>query len=642
MFNQRMKRLKTHLLALPCFAAAALGGCTTDAQEASISTIGQSLSVSMSADSQYMAKKLTTKTGESSTIGIDLADPAQYRFVMNRLAAAGKNVENSPYLFERISANKAKAMQRASLAGGAATNVVQPTGWCANLILLGSEKRVSSTIKFEATRPNVSCSGGAAYVYVDVTTYNANRSGTENILVESAAGEDYTGGTNFTAVAITPVLPAQLGRINKTDSLLIAYDDLGNEQMTFSAVTSGILPLPGSIQLQHPTLHPQVSNGGVVQMCQLRGTDNECDYRVGNRVGAAFASFGTPVNGIAGVGSVGPWTPDPSAMFTLPTAFNSSHVYLPTVGVLDVGQSDAGNCAIKSIASAKFNLVKTITGGACVTASSFASSIITTIAPRKATFSTVSDFTNNGGTGSPATTDCSLSKIVNEQVKPSIVVTANVNCGELNPDGSPLLFPRTITLTPDGGSPTPFFVKFLNSCFAEGTTIRRAGGSTVAVEKLAVGDKVISDAKGTVLTVTGVSNGIEEEPLVDIRDSKDHQLRLTSKHPVVKASGQVVFASSIQTGDEVMTDRGVASIVSVARVPYAGKVYNLKLGNKAELAKVGKNGTTMFAGGFLVGDSAMQQEFSTPKSPVAQLSTPWQRDYQNAVAGKPAMARVLR
>jgi hypothetical protein len=635
-----MKQLKSSLLALPCFAAAALaGGCTTDGQEASVSVVDQSLSASMSADSQYMGKLLTTKTGTAASARINLADPAQHRFVLNRLAAAGKNAENSPYLFERIQASKTKAM--ASLAGGATTNAVA-TDWCANFVLLGTERKVTTKIKFDGTHPNVSCKGGAEYVYVDVSTFNSNRAGTEHILVSSAAGEDYTGGTNFDAVVIRPELPAVLGRVNKTDSLLIAYDALGNEQMTFTSVTSAVLPLPGSIQLQHPTLHPQVTNGGVVQMCQLRGTDTECDYRVGNRVGAAFASFASPINGIAAVGSVGPWTPDPTAMFTLPAAFNSSHVYMPTVGVLDVGQSDAGNCAIKTIASAKFNLIKTVTGGACVTSSSFASSIVPTISPRKATFSTVSDFTNNGGTGSPATTNCAHAAIVNEQVKPSIIVTANVNCGELNPDGSPLLFPRTITLTPDGGSPTPFFVKFLNSCFAEGTTVRRPGGTSVAVEKLSVGDKVISDAKGTVLTVTGVSNGLEDEPLVDIRDSKGHQLRLTSKHPVIKASGAVVFASSIQTGDDVMTDRGIASVVSVARVPYTGKVYNLKLGTPAERAKVGKNGTTMFAGGFLVGDSAMQQEHSTPKSPVAQLSTPWLRDYHNAVAGKPAMTRVLR
>jgi hypothetical protein len=50
----------------------------------------------------------------------------------------------------------------------------------------------------------------------------------------------------------------------------------------------------------------------------------------------------------------------------------------------------------------------------------------------------------------------------------------------------------------------------------------------------------------------------------------------------------------------------------------------------------------MFAGGFLVGDSAMQKEHDTPRRPVAQLPQAWQRDYQNAVARNPSMKRNLR
>jgi len=272
----------------------------------------------------------------------------------------------------------------------------------------------------------------------------------------------------------------------------------------------------------------------------------------------------------------------------------------------------------------------------------FKQSFVLTANPRKATFSTISDFTNTGGTSTPPGVNCSLSPIINDRVKPSIVITAQAHCGEFTPSGVPKLRRRVITLSPEGSTPIPNLVKFINSCFAEGTKIRKAGGTVASVEKFKVGDKVISDSKGTVLTVTAISKGIEEEPIVDIRDSKGHALRLTAQHPVLKASGEVVYASTIQKDDRVMTDRGIATITSVERVAYTGQVYNLELGTAAERAKVGKNGTTMFAGGFLLGDSTMQEERSKPRPEVAALPAAWSRDYENAVKNNPPMTRILR
>jgi hypothetical protein len=86
----------------------------------------------------------------------------------------------------------------------------------------------------------------------------------------------------------------------------------------------------------------------------------------------------------------------------------------------------------------------------------------------------------------------------------------------------------------------------------------------------------------------------------------------------------------------------IVTPVGVARIAYTGQVYNLELGTPEEQRKVGKNGATMFAGGFLVGDSAMQADHSTPRLPVAQMPKAWARDYQHAMANNPPMKRVLR
>jgi hypothetical protein len=614
-------------------------GCTT--QEPPATPVTPSVAEQMTIDSQYMMKLFGDKSSdEGEARPVDLADPAQYRFVMNRLRAAGKTIENSPQLFASIQATRGKAVARA--AGGKTISAATDTDFCAAFILNGSEATSGSSIAFNNAHPVVSCVGGASYVYADITAYNSNLDDTENLLVTTAAGEDYSGGTAFDTVTISPTFTAIAGRVNKTDSLIIADDNAGNEQITYNVIRTNLVPIPGSITLTHPVWHGIPGTGGNIEMCQLRGGANQCDYAVGLLNGSTFTGWAAPYTGIAAVKSWAPtWVGDVNNYFAFPAAapYNSTHLYLPTEGILDAGATTTGICSIQSIQSATFTLIKSVTGGICTTTANFASSFTILNNPRRASFRAISDFVDNHLSGRPV--DCSLTRIVNEAVKPSISIRVLADCGDKYPNGTPRLVTRVATMGPDSAPALPYYVYFLNSCFAEGTTIRRADGSSAAVETIKVGDKVVSDHKGTVLTVTGISHGGEDEPLVGLRDDQGHALQLTSKHPVVKASGEVVFASTLRERDKVMTDRGVASIVSVTRIPYAGQVFNLTLGTADEQLKVGKNGTTMFAGGFLVGDSAMQKEHDTPR-PVAQLSRAWQRDFQNAVANKPPMKRTLR
>jgi hypothetical protein len=639
--SQHVRRAIWEVLFVLLFATAALPGCAVE-EEVSVSTVDQSLAQQMSADSRHMMGLLGGKSGAlRESVSIDLADPVQHRFVMNRLAAAGKTTDNSPELFEQIHRSATAARARAAVG---ATTTATATDWCRNFIFLGSEvKTTATTIQFRTTRPYVTCVGRPAYVYADITTYNSNQAGTENFVVQSAAGEDYTGGASFSAVAISPTLPATLGRVNRTDSLVISVDTLGREQITYNAVQSAIAPVPGTITLTHPVHSPWINSGGNIKMCQLRGFPDSCDYAVGNLTGTTFAGWTGPFTGIAGPklntgNGATAWAGDPAKYFPFAAPYNATHIYMPTQGTFDVGATPTGPCAITRINRAEFRLFKTVNGGSCTTTTSFAGAIAFTAGSRTGTIKkTLSEFVNDGGTPTTGVAvNCSHAAIVNEAVRGLVTINATANCGGVT-------VPRILMLGPDGVSPVlknPLF--FLNSCFAAGTGIRRANGTTVAVEKIGVGDKVIADRKGTLLTVTGVSHGSEDEPLVEIRDNKGHRLRLTARHPLVTASGEVVFASRVKRGDRMMTDRGVASIVSTSRVAYRGQVYNLTLGTPEEKAKVGQDGTTMFAGGFLAGDALMQQSHETPVREVAQLPRAWERDYQNAVANNPPMQRILR
>jgi hypothetical protein len=633
-----------------CVVIAALtAGCATEAPQRDIALgeTHQELSKQISEDSRYMRTKFQdTRRGAGIDARIDLSDPGQYRFVKNRMAAAGKTPQNSPELFSRLERSRQKAIETkaASLAGD---TMATATDFCAGYILLGQEVKSGTSIIFSNTRPVVSCpNAGANYLYVDIYTFNMNLAATEFIFVAGAIAEDFTGQPIFDDMAISPALPATLGRVNYSDTYAATFDAFGAEQYTYLAVESGIVPVPpasAAINLQHPRIHPWINNGGNIEMCELRGHPTQCDYAVGSLTNGVFTGWVTNAagiyTGIAGVAlntgtTTVPWAPEAASYVAFPTPFVAGNLYLPTIGTVDVGATAAGNCAITAVNSATFTLLKAVTGGSCSTNANFTNRVTFAAGSRTASFRTINDFTNNGGTANPPGVNCSLSAIINEAVRPAIIIRTTANCGGVT-------IPRIATMGPGGGPALSELIFFLNSCFAEGTPIRRADGKTVAIENIKSGDKVIADNKGTVLTVTGTSYGGENEPLVELRDDKGHKVRMTASHPLIRASGEVAHASSIRKDDRVMTDRGVARVVSVARIPYDGKVYNVKLGTPEEQAKVGKDGTTLFAGGFLVGDSSMQQSHSTPKPAVARAVAPeWKRDFDGSRTRVPS--RILR
>ncbi len=189
----------------------------------------------------------------------------------------------------------------------------------------------------------------------------------------------------------------------------------------------------------------------------------------------------------------------------------------------------------------------------------------------------------------------------------------------------------------------PMDTAFVNSplnftwgCFAGGTMIRMADGTSKAIENITAGEKVLADAGGRTLTVRETINGTEEKPMYRFTSANGRKVFVTDLHPmVIERSGKrmVVSAKEVMKDDLLITvvNNGAEEASPQIRTeePSPGKVFNLVLGVEGE--QVSKDNTTMIANGVLTGDNTMQEEFGMafkrPLSPeVRAMLEPWLQD----------------
>ncbi|MCP3144118.1 Hint domain-containing protein [Pyxidicoccus xibeiensis] len=576
----------------------------------------------LKADAQHM-RRLFEKKAPASTedfVHIDLADPAQHRFVMNRLHAAGKTQRNAPRLFERLAMARQKALTRKEPGIGRSTLTTEAWG-CDHFVVLDNGATVSGERQY-TSGPVGSCLNGASYIYADVVATNANYAETDATIVASAADEEYAKGTNFNTVAVNPSLPVNGQRQLIIDSMMIAMnEDTGEERVTFTASQVAVTTVAASVNLEHPRFSGAVKPS--IASCQLRG-GNDCDYAVVNNALQPYAASAT---GIAMRNpAISSWTGDGAAFFPFPTgtSFSSSKVYVPLKLTFDAG-SDLTACNITSVLPVtKLRLIKTIQGGTCVTSADLQQDFNAGIGHQTAPVNRLLDLSRETPAAGTAAADCSMARITNEAVELALTISTKANCGrgEVN---------RTVTYRSKSKWNWDLYV--WNSCMAEGTKIVRADGTSAPVESIQRGEQVVANDSGLLLTVTDVSRGGEDKPLVRLGDDKGHQVLLTETHPVLTSKGAVA-AAALKVGDRVMTQAGAATLTTVKREAYAGQVYNLTLGTEQELLAAGKLDRTMYANGFRVGDNTMQAELSGPKAktgPVlARLPKAWHADYRNS------------
>jgi hypothetical protein len=569
---------------------------------------------------------------------LDLNDPVQYRFVMNRLKASGLSALNAPRLFARLAELKTRQpLPVRPMAGKATAQQTPPERpWCGHMIPLGTSGSDAAALRFEGTGLT-SCFGGSDYGFVDFNAYSTNSDQSVFELLASESQEEYAGKVLETA-PVNLALARSREQELFVDSVAMAFNELtGQDHLTYTSVTATLHPelADSDITLEHPKDHLDLqSYDNAIRMCLERGSIHgflDCDYgSVRKNADGTFTPFvGSGATGIAAVdkdasmatrenGGTPTWIADKNAYWE-PAAgtFDRARFQVAARGVFT--PHVLPECTVDKVES-KVVAILQDSGGWCDQGYTSGTTVGKGHLPWK-TPSTPGEFPFDGlldfGTG-----NC----VDNSQnVRVEMWVYASGTC----PD-------------PFGGEPEPFRcpskkvvdpVDYKRVCMAEGTEVVTAEGKRVTVEQVKVGDKLLSNGKGLALTVTTVSRGGETKPLVKLRDEKGHEVRVTETHPMVSAKRGLVQAGELKVGEAVLTDSGPTKLVAVERVPYQGLVYNFALGTPEELAKAGPEARTMFANGFLVGDSASQSALEKERrvdarAVLAKLHGAWHQDYR--------------
>ncbi len=633
---------------LPLVLMAALGGCTQRATPP-VEQLDEKPLVDGSA---YMVRRYMRwmessagprgpRVGLNERMPVDLTDATQYRFVLNRLQAAGVTAQDSPNLFHRLSALHAprSASQHPEVvaaAGVKAAETATPSDWCGHLIPLGGVGGDAGRTHFEGSAL-ASCLNGADYGFVDVSAYATQEGRKEFELLAHESYEEYAG-----TVLETPSVRVSLKRGSKrqllVDSLFLSFDDrTGRQFVSYVAVRASSMGGGGGLHLEHPRdlgddlPHEQ----GTVRLCLERGSMHgflDCDYgAVRAEPDGGFTPFlSTGNTGIAAIdaeasratmedGGTRTWIADPSAYWVPPPpqVFDPTRFQVPMRGTFVTGEG--GDCEVTYRDAWVVALLEE-SGGVCVGGQVPGSTVglkeglpwTTPTRPGEYPFNGIVDF---------GVENCLQQ---NQNIRLQIWVFAGGKC---NVGGNQIDFycPAKKEVTP---------MDYKRICLAEGTRVLAEDGSQVLVEQVKVGDKLLSSASGRVLTVTTVSRGGESKPLVKLKDEAGHEVMMTETHPVVTVARGVVQAGEVAPGDKVLTRDGPRKLVAVERVPHDGMVYNMALGTEEELAQAGgPEARTLFANGFLVGDSYLQSELekarrTDTREVLARLHQNWHRDFR--------------
>jgi hypothetical protein len=557
---------------------------------------------------------------------LDFANDTHLRIIQNHLRTAGKTAANSPELFARLGSARLKAQ-----AAAARGLVAEAEPWC------GQEIPFGNAVTGQYTASSMfGCTGGSDYSFADVTAYATTTELTDFVFLQTVNNEDFAAKFLQTDRVAGRAAPSP-GRILFMDSITLAFDDVQDFAGYEPVLAANAVPdRPSSLGITHPHEIQGNAPDNPIRVCLFRehiqvGPNQDCDYGTVLYNNGRMAPFDPTANGIAAAlrtAAAVPWTPDPdpTAYFPagkqlVPQNGNPVVAYLPLQGTYDAGAVNRSDCT-NDVTSGKAQIFLLQTGGTCKG-----------ITVGDAVTGTVDLPWMVQGQDNPVWTfsgllDFGATCLTNLQdIKLTISVTNDrSSCG------------------PGRGQTTEISpIDFRNSCIAEGSQIALGSGQTVAVEKLAIGDKVVASTRGSVLTVQAISHGFEPFAMVRLRDDKGHKVTVTSKHPMLLETGSVIAADKLVVGDKLMTNKGATRLVAVDRVKHNGQVFNFVLGSEQELASLGPDDRTLFANGFLVGDSVMQHHLEdrekTLPSLASRVRTEWRRDYDHAVARKTVAAR---
>ncbi|HYO67395.1 MAG TPA: Hint domain-containing protein, partial [Archangium sp.] len=387
-----------------------------------------------------------------------------------------------------------------------------------------------------------------------------------------------------------------------------------------------------SLTIQSPRDLINGTDGATTRLCLNRGLiqsgNIDCDYASVVRTATGSAMF--PLNGDYanspapyGLGAVdaassaasGRWVSS-TTVFQASSLYDTTRTYIPLQLTYNAGATAEGACTITSYEPAYTKAILTMVQ---------ADSPYCGVSPGTVLGSSSLSLPTGGQyIGLGRLIDFGQICVDYEKtVKLTVQVGAKATCGAT----TNLLRYKTVVVSP---------IQYRNSCFARGTPVVRANGQPDAIENFKVGDKLIANDKGLILTVTGVSSGVERSAMVRLQDDKGHDALVTLTHPVVTTNRGIVRAEDLKVEDRLVTREGPAILTSLTRELYQDTVYNLAVGTPEELARAGPQDRTLYAGGILMGDYHMQAELDAqrarPSAAQASIPADWLVDYVKSQA----------
>ena len=521
---------------------------------------------------------------------LDLSDPTAVTYVTDQLTAAGLSSADYPTLYSTLQASQ--QIYASANAQGINIPQVVVTGDGQSLspiyVVVPSYAATSNALSAESVtsvpnNPTTAVqtigiySGDTAVVSPqgDITV-----GGTAHLLT-GATGAALPGVTSYTAEgASTFIYPATvLGEANMAALNLTADDDIALAQATDMPFTTSATTI--TITNTAPV---DTKNVGYIKVCLVR-SDSDCSYTFPQVNGKWIVEM--PLSGSATFSE---------AIKTDSTGAPVSPAYSVAIYYPDVG----GGCTMPNTA--------------------FASQV--TINGATATWNA------NPGVFGPVCSDIPGGVTVD--------VVYQLVMGFQGVTGSPLL----ASVTSEQGSTVANVyrtepMEFVYGCLAPGTLITLADGTSRAIEKIAVGDRLRGlDGRG--LEVTSYTKGPETKRLFTIITADGKSVRMTEAHPVPLADGTVKQAHKLLVGDRMSTAAGPVAITKLTEAAYSGDVWNLAVGGPQQSkATLDTASHAFFANGLLVGDARAQAHYSRrqrndPQEILAHLPARWHRDFDSA------------
>ena len=573
-----------------------------------------SLSAQEMAEYQANFRYLRSLVKPNIPVQINLADSKQYAFYLARLKMAGKTAKTAPYLFERLDELRKTQL----LAGYRPGSVIQEAvAQDANAAIEqfhiqgASLGETTAALNDALGEGATTYPGGALATGMEVlfSTTNGAPLGEIGYEEEYATDDGVMAGTSMEVPAA-----GDLGRSNikryvvsatKFEETFSGFTvkyveaETGYDQLLLAALPPTLAPV------NHVAPADVAFNDGKISVCMNRTWTQDCDYDLTGNPQAVKLPL---------VGSVSTTSPHEFDQ----RAVNAIQQQLG----LGIAHPNAGS----------IKLVLTYNGGGCdMNPAGLAAHMLpfwnsVQLSPDRKTLS----WNLSGANAAHFADGC-------RQVQSLVKLTATIPLPLVNVAPLPAgTAQATITISSDPATMRPDVrvppIEMTNSCLAAGTQVALAGGKTAAIETLRAGQEVFShyDSKDQALTIMDTAVGTESVPMVRIRDESGRTLLMTEMHPISTPDRGMVQARALTTGDTVLTVDGPSKLMEVSREAYAGKVYNLKVGDKAEAAALGPDQTVLHANGFVVGDGQIQSKYETlamqPRASQAPVIERWRRD----------------